>query len=44
MGYHALPSYFKKMYINIVLKNMIVTRANALQIAQNQANPQENIQ
>ena len=34
----------KKMCINIVFKNMIVTRANALQIAQNQANLQENMQ
>ena len=34
---------YKKIYINIVLKKITVTRDKALQIAQNQANLGENI-
>ena len=44
---NALPrvtiKFIKKIYINIFLKEMTVTRGNTLQIAQNQENLRENI-
>ena len=44
---NALPritlKFIKKIYINLFLKKMTVTRGNALQIAQNQENLREKI-
>ena len=44
MHYHALPSDLQKNISQYFLKKITVTRGNALQITQNQANLRKNIQ